>query len=96
MYLTSIITSKLYVKSAILYVKTPDTQHPTNMSNLRYFMPKSLIHCNKKGSNKSHFLFYGGLKPALLELSIKDFIIELAKPEVIELIKCIDRFNLAA
>ena len=40
--------------------------------------------------------FYGGLKPALLELSIKDFIIELAKPEVIELIKCIDRFNLAA
>ena len=29
MYLTSIITSKLYVKSAILYVKIPDTNQYT-------------------------------------------------------------------
>ena len=45
---------------------------------------------------KIAYIYNGGLKPTLLELSIKEFVEELAKPEVIELIKCIDRFNLAA
>lgn len=38
----------------------------------------------------------GGLKAAMLELYIKDFIAELASPDVIPLVKSVELFNRAA
>jgi len=53
---------------------------------------KSSERQNKKPNNRCHSVFYGGLKEALLELSIKEFLNEIKDIDFNLIIYQIDQF----